>query len=231
LAATWTPFAGGSLASPPGVNGPRQFPSSRSVAFSWGDGGAEKRSSQRTGGAGFEASVAPAHTPAPPILPILDHLASLVVHLSPPAGPRKPQGAGVPSGSGRTSRAGTPPRGPSRRPRPPHPHVAARCCAGWCTWPQAGTAAGPAGRSTSPGLLFGRAGVDDDLHGDALLPLLVARPAPHPVSSFEWEASRRPMRCGTAWAIRSGTGNRLCLRRSGQGVMSAWRRGSLARGG
>src|SRR5215207_5768040 len=33
------------------------------------------------------------------------------------------------------------------------------------------------------GLLFGRVGIDDDLHGDALLPLLVARSSLHPASS------------------------------------------------
>jgi hypothetical protein len=34
------------------------------------------------------------------------------------------------------------------------------------------------------GLLFGRVGVDDDLHGDALLPLLIARWSLHPASLF-----------------------------------------------
>jgi hypothetical protein len=43
------------------------------------------------------------------------------------------------------------------------------------------------------GLLFGGVGVDDDLHGDALLPLLVARSSLHPVSSA-YEASVCPMR-------------------------------------
>jgi hypothetical protein len=49
------------------------------------------------------------------------------------------------------------------------------------------------------GLLFGRVGVDDDLHGDALLPLLVARSSLHPVSSFWEEASPRLMRCRSSW--------------------------------
>jgi hypothetical protein len=35
-------------------------------------------------------------------------------------------------------------------------------------------------------------GVDDDLLGDALLPLLVARSSLHPVSSFAYQASRVP---------------------------------------
>src|SRR5215203_222384 len=38
------------------------------------------------------------------------------------------------------------------------------------------------------GLLFGTIGVDDDLHGDALFPLLIARWSLHPVSWFACDA-------------------------------------------
>src|SRR4029450_5157059 len=100
----------------------------------------------------------------------------------PPVGPRGPQGFGVPRGSGRTSRVGTPRRGASRRPRPRRRRAAARCCVRRCTWPQRGSAAGPRGSSTSPWPALRTIGVDDDLHGDALLPLLVARWSLHPVS-------------------------------------------------
>jgi hypothetical protein len=43
------------------------------------------------------------------------------------------------------------------------------------------------------GLFFGRVGVDDDFHGDALLPLLVARSSLHLVSSFAYQALLRPI--------------------------------------
>jgi hypothetical protein len=45
------------------------------------------------------------------------------------------------------------------------------------TWPQREVQPVLEGGVPAHGLLFGRVGVDDDLHGDALLALLVARPS------------------------------------------------------
>src|SRR4029453_3338401 len=81
-----------------------------------------------------------------------------------------------------------PRRGPSRQRRPRRRRAAARCCVRRCTWPQRGSAAGPRGSSTSPWPALRTIGVDDDLHGDALLPLLVARWSLHPVSWFACDA-------------------------------------------
>jgi hypothetical protein len=53
------------------------------------------------------------------------------------------------------------------------------------------------------GLLFGRVGVDDDLHGDALLPLLIRRWSLHPASSVVGEAVAASLRCRTDWAAKS----------------------------
>jgi hypothetical protein len=78
-----------------------------------------RRESARRAQQGWPAAGAPSF-PGPrcsqlvplrhPILPILDPLAGRLSPRGPPAGPREPQGYGVPSRAGRTSRARTPPR-------------------------------------------------------------------------------------------------------------------------